>query len=410
MALITKPDMEFIWASGGAIIEPSDVKKQTGWTPEVPPHQWENWVQNRQDQYIAHVNQRGIPAWDGNTEYEAGGLSYTQGSDGKIYKSVTASGPSTTTQNPTTDVSDTYWTVAFADVGAFLTQTAGDARYAQKNNNLSDLNNLATARTNLGVQNAVEAGIQGAFSNLKLSSTGLSSTVTITADNVCVKNSSNFQVVLNNVNIPTLSLSSSGSNGLDTGVSASNTWYSVWVIWNGTTTAGLLSLSATSPTLPSGYTHKARVGWIRTDATANKFPLSFVQNGNKVQYKIAPGSNLLARPVAASGVVGAWSATTPTYAAVSVVNFVPPTAVKVALTLAGKYANGTTSNANIAPNASYSGVSSSNPPVASLSAAGGTSAAQDAVYCEMTLESTNVYACIQSTGGAIIISGWEDSL
>jgi hypothetical protein len=149
MALITKPDMEFIWASGGAIIEPSDVKKQTGWTPEVPPHQWENWVQNRQDQYIAHVNQRGIPAWDGNTEYEAGGLSYTQGSDGKIYKSVTASGPSTTTQNPTTDVSDTYWTVAFADVGAFLTQTAGDARYAQKNNNLSDLNKTQFYRSQL---------------------------------------------------------------------------------------------------------------------------------------------------------------------------------------------------------------------------------------------------------------------
>ena len=53
MALITKPDMEFIWASGGAIVEPSDVKKQTGWTPEVPPHQWENWIQNRQDNYLA---------------------------------------------------------------------------------------------------------------------------------------------------------------------------------------------------------------------------------------------------------------------------------------------------------------------------------------------------------------------
>jgi hypothetical protein len=114
MALITKPDMEFIWASGGAIVEPSDVKKQTGWTPEVPPHQWENWIQNRQDNYLAHINQRGIPEWDGNTEYEAGGLSYVQGTDGVVYKSVAASGPATTTQDPTTDVTDIYWTVAFA--------------------------------------------------------------------------------------------------------------------------------------------------------------------------------------------------------------------------------------------------------------------------------------------------------
>lgn len=113
MALLTKPNMQQVWASGGDIIEPSDLKKQQGWTVEVPPHQFENWIQNRQDEYLAHINQRGIPAWDGNTEYEAGGLSYVQGSDGKVYKSVAASGPSSVVQNPTTDVTDTYWTVAF---------------------------------------------------------------------------------------------------------------------------------------------------------------------------------------------------------------------------------------------------------------------------------------------------------
>lgn len=151
MALLTKPNMQQVWASGGDIVEPSDLKKQQGWTVEVPPHQFENWIQNRQDEYLAHINQRGIPAWDGLTNYEAGGLSYVQGSDGKVYKSVAASGPATTTQDPTTDVSDTYWTVAFADVGVFLTQAAGDTRYTQRANNLSDLTNVATARTNLSV-------------------------------------------------------------------------------------------------------------------------------------------------------------------------------------------------------------------------------------------------------------------
>jgi len=150
MALLTKPNMQQVWASGGDIVEPSDLKKQQGWTVEVPPHQFENWIQNRQDEYLAHINQRGLPAWDGLTNYEAGGLSYVQGSDGKVYKSVAASGPATTVQDPTTDVSDTYWTVAFADVGAFLTQTAGDVRYTQRSNNLSDLTNVATARGNLG--------------------------------------------------------------------------------------------------------------------------------------------------------------------------------------------------------------------------------------------------------------------
>lgn len=110
MALINKPDYSEIWASGGSIVEPSDVKKQTGWTAEVPPYQWENWIQNRQDQMLAHINQRGIAAWSADTDYEAGGLSYVQGSDGEIYRSVASSGPSTTTQDPVTDVSETYWT------------------------------------------------------------------------------------------------------------------------------------------------------------------------------------------------------------------------------------------------------------------------------------------------------------
>ena len=150
MPLITKPDFTYVWASGGAVVAPNDTKKQLGWVAEAPPFQYDNWLQNRQDQMLAHINQRGIPGWDGLTNYEAGGLSYVQGSDGKVHKSVAASGPSATVQNPTTDVTDTYWTIAFADVGAFLTQTAGDTRYTQRSNNLSDLTNVTTARTNLG--------------------------------------------------------------------------------------------------------------------------------------------------------------------------------------------------------------------------------------------------------------------
>lgn len=118
MALITKPDFTYVWASGGAIVAPNDTKKQQGWVAEAPPFQYDNWLQNRQDQMLAHINQRGIAAWDGLTNYEAGGLSYVQGSDGKVYKSVAASGPVGVVQNPTTDVSNTYWSVAFAPLNS----------------------------------------------------------------------------------------------------------------------------------------------------------------------------------------------------------------------------------------------------------------------------------------------------
>jgi hypothetical protein len=69
----------------------------------------------------------------------------------------------------------------------------------------------------------------------------------------------------------TIDITASGANGLDTGSEAASTWYYVWIIYNPTTdtVAGLFSLSSTSPTLPSGYTKKRRVGSIYNDASSN---------------------------------------------------------------------------------------------------------------------------------------------
>lgn len=185
----------------------------------------------------------------------------------------------------------------------------------------------ATIMTPLKVAQALATqvstyGIAGSHSNLKISTTGTSAPVTITADSVCVKNATFGQKVLNAVSL-SASLAVSGANGLDTGASTVSTWYSVWVIWNGTTVASLLSLSATAPTMPGGYTHKARIGWVRSDATVNKFPLSYNQAGNRAQYKVAAGSNVTAKPTMASSGVDILET------AVSVVNFVPATASSI---------------------------------------------------------------------------------
>lgn len=157
-AEVTKPDFSYQWASGGAIVAPSNVKIQTGWTVEVPPFQWENYLQNRQDNAILHLFQKGISEWDAASNYyftTSGVRSYVQGSDGVIYVAVADS----VGQNPTTDVSDTYWKVAFADNSTALTTTTGDARYTQRANNLSDLASAATARTNLNVYSKPEVDV-----------------------------------------------------------------------------------------------------------------------------------------------------------------------------------------------------------------------------------------------------------
>jgi len=89
--------------------------------------------------------------------------------------------------------------------------------------------------------------------------------LTITSDKLVVANTNGRKAVLSSVNV-TVNLASADANGLDTGA---ETWYHLWIVWNGATVAGLASLSATAPALPSGYTHKAYVGADYNNSSSN---------------------------------------------------------------------------------------------------------------------------------------------
>lgn len=106
-----------------------------------------------------------------------------------------------------------------------------------------------------------------------------SSTATFTADEVVLKTAGGAVYLASGVNV-TVNIATSGANGLDTGAEASGTWYYVWLIYNGTTVAGLLSTSASAPTLPSGYTYRALVGAIRNDGSSNF--IRFWQYGRRI--------------------------------------------------------------------------------------------------------------------------------
>lgn len=256
-----------------------------------------------------------------------------------------------------------------------------------------------------GVTASAAASIQGAFKNLQASATGLNANVAVTADEIAVENAANNYQTLRAVNLTIAGTASGAANGLDTGALAINTWYSVWVIWNGVTTAGLLSLSATAPTLPAGYTHKARVGWMRTDGTANKYPLPFYQKGCRVQYAPVAGANLTALPQMATGTAG--STTTPTWVAVAWANFAPPT-TGVMMVLARQPAGGL-GVVIVAPNNNYGGYQSATnaPPIC----ASGGSGVDMTVVGSIVPESANVYwAAGGSASSYIAMFGWEDNL
>lgn len=129
MAEITLPDLSLIWSSAGDILKPSDSKIQQGWSAEIPPRQWFNWLDNRQDEAIAHIAQHGISVWSANLEYQAG-KSYVQGSDGIVYKALTTN----TNINPVGGASGNWQSAFLTADQAVQVATAAQSRAMTANN------------------------------------------------------------------------------------------------------------------------------------------------------------------------------------------------------------------------------------------------------------------------------------
>lgn len=251
------------------------------------------------------------------------------------------------------------------------------------------------------VSNSAAVSSALSFSSLALSATGLSASVSVSAGELLLRAAAGAPRLVSGVSL-TINTAATGANGLDTGALAGSTWYAVWVIWNGTTTAGLISTSATAPTMPSGYTHKARVGWIRTDGTASKFPLGFTQRGRRVQYLVNLSSNVPNFPQMASGAVGDTSA--PVFTTIAVGNFVPSTAgvIDVLARI------GNNSSIIVAPSGQFGGVGSSSNP-APISLIVNATTYGGVIRGALVLESSNLFwACVG--GGVVCCVGWEDNL
>lgn len=164
----------------------------------------------------------------------------------------------------------------------------------------------------------------------------------------------------------TIDITTSGAGGLDTGSVAASTWYYHWVIYSsGNNTASCLdSLSATAPTMPSGYTFKARVGANQTDASANKC-FSRVQQYGRVAHYVAVGTvsgcsatTGFGPQVFSLGNSGTVNLATPTLTAKQVTGNgfpAPTTASRVNVIADTTYNGGTGSGILVAPSQAYSG-------------------------------------------------------
>ena len=209
------------------------------------------------------------------------------------------------------------------------------------------------------------------------------SQVDIDADEIVLKDSNRRAYLATSVNL-TVDITASGANGLDTGSEASSTWYYLWVIYNGTTVAGLISASSTAPTLPSGYTYKALVGAIYNASSSN-----FVATCQVGRTAFIAPINVLNEGAATS------------YTSVSLSSAVPPIA-KVALGRHRLNTNSSTAQrADIASNTSDLGI---------CSVGGGSATGVTVFYSRWKLPlptAQTIYYKVTGQNTTVEVCGWE---
>lgn len=223
------------------------------------------------------------------------------------------------------------------------------------------------------------------------------------ADRAVMLNSSGNSFTATSISASINTATNGAVNTLDTGSLTTSTWYNFFLISNGTTTGGLASLSATAPTLPSGYTYFCRLGAMRTDGSSNFYRTS--QKGRDTVYTVVAGSNVALLPAIQSGATG--TCTTGNYTSFAVAAFVPPTATQINLTVTNEYNGGAVSGVCLAPANVYGATNSTNPAPVAFDAA---ATARMHVMATLQLLSTNIFFTSSGSGGGLQAVGWRDKV
>ena len=226
--------------------------------------------------------------------------------------------------------------------------------------------------------------------------------VDLNASQVIVTNSSSRGISFPSPSTCTIDFTTHGAAGLDTGSLTTSTWYYTYYISDGVNLSCLGSLSATSPTLPSGYTFSMRVGAISTDGSSNFY--NTLQKGKRAGYVMSGSGNTTAFPFNVSGSTSGWTAFqvtgnghgSPATATECIVELGIPSSANIAVAPSTYYSYGTLGNTAYL-----------NPAPVHLENVAGENAA---TKTNILLESSSVYYQTDAPYGHVDVVGWVDSV
>lgn len=146
----------------------------------------------------------------------------------------------------------------------------------------------------------IDVVIRSYLAGLTMSTAGSSATMTIAAGQAADSTNVYMMNLAASISKTTSAWSvGTAAGGIDTGAIANSTWYHFYLIRR--TDTGVVdvvfSTSASSPTLPSGYTQYRRIGSGKTNGSAQW--TSFIQDGDRFEW-VAPPTDSTTTPGAAT--------------------------------------------------------------------------------------------------------------
>lgn len=190
---------------------------------------------------------------------------------------------------------------------------------------------------------------RGTASSITISAAGTTNQLSVNIVNLTVTTPTNSLTRLVNYSG---TIVTGGASGIPGGLDSVNTWlnnywYGLYMIYNPTTgdTNYLWSRQWLNPTLPTGYTEWAYVSAMRTAGDGTFFPMPYYQVDREVYFRPTVSTPLVNYPTLASGVIGTWSSTVPTFSTISTGGFnfsTPPyvRAISLLLSCAGAASSG----------------------------------------------------------------------